>query len=59
MGGLGDEVSFMFERGTLVLPSVETKEETTSPVILVGPGTGLAPLRAIIQQRVNQGQYGE
>jgi len=48
-------VSIMFERGTLVLPSVEGKE--TSPVILVGPGTGLAPLRAIIQQRVNQGQY--
>ncbi|KAF8322810.1 riboflavin synthase domain-like protein [Cantharellus anzutake] len=50
---IGDKVSFAFQQGNIVLPN----RKESSPVILIGPGTGLAPLRAIIQHRIDEGQY--
>lgn len=34
-------------------------ETPDTPVIMVGPGTGVAPFRAAVQERVAQGRNGE
>jgi sulfite reductase alpha subunit-like flavoprotein len=47
----GDTVQMWIRRGTFTLPA-----DSTTPVIMVGPGTGLAPMRSIIQQRCVQRQ---
>lgn len=41
------------KKGTLKFP----KEDT--PVIMVGPGTGVAPFRSALQERIAGGQHGE
>ncbi|KAF9511508.1 hypothetical protein BS47DRAFT_1373014 [Hydnum rufescens UP504] len=43
----GDEVEIGLERGTLAVP-----EDNLKPVVLIGPGTGIAPMRAILEHRV-------
>ncbi|KAJ1556988.1 NADPH-dependent diflavin oxidoreductase 1, partial [Nowakowskiella sp. JEL0078] len=44
----GDKIDFWIQRGTLVLPPNEI------PVILIGPGTGVAPIRSFLQDRIAQ-----
>lgn len=42
------------KKGSLRFP-----KEKDTPVIMVGPGTGLAPFRSSIQERIAEGKYGE
>jgi sulfite reductase alpha subunit-like flavoprotein len=44
-----DEFKFTITRGTLRLP-----QTPSTPVILIGPGTGIAPMRALLQTRIRQ-----
>lgn len=50
----GDQVPYRIDSGTLTLPP---SHET--PVVLVGPGTGIAPLRAMAEERALQQASGE
>ena len=42
------------KKGLIALP-----EDKNTPVICVGPGTGIAPMRAVLEERTLQGSYGE
>ena len=46
----GDEVLIYTKRGTLKIPSDKL------PLIMIGPGTGVAPCRSIIQHRIGKSQ---
>ena len=50
----GDKLQVRIKKGLIVLP-----EDKDTPVICVGPGTGIAPMRAVIEERTLQGSYGE
>ena len=41
---IGDKVQLFLSKGTFRLP-------TSGPLIMIGPGTGVAPFRSIIQER--------
>lgn len=41
-----DHVPLLLRRGTLRLP-----DDASIPVVMIGPGTGVAPLRALLQER--------
>jgi len=43
-----DEVSVLFHRGSLAL----TPQHLRRPVVLIAPGTGVAPMRALLQHRL-------
>lgn len=47
-------VPLWVRKGTLKFPV-----EPGAPVVMVGPGTGVAVFRAAIQERVAQGKTGE
>ncbi len=50
----GDTVSVFVDRNTRFrLP------EGSVPIIMIGPGTGIAPFRAFVEERVEQGAAGE
>lgn len=42
------------KKGSLIFP-----HDPDTPVIMVGPGTGVAPFRSAIQERAAQGKMGE
>lgn len=42
------------KKGSLSFP-----QDPDTPVIMVGPGTGVAPFRSAIQERAAQGKMGE
>ncbi|XP_060697241.1 NADPH-dependent diflavin oxidoreductase 1 [Hemiscyllium ocellatum] len=46
-------VPLWVKKGMLQFPT-----DTKTPVIMVGPGTGVAPFRAVIQERVVEGKKG-
>ncbi|KAJ7650639.1 riboflavin synthase domain-like protein [Roridomyces roridus] len=46
----GDKVQIGLQKGLIRLPP-----ENNTPVICIGPGTGVAPMRAVIQERLHQG----
>ncbi|TPX56296.1 hypothetical protein PhCBS80983_g04625 [Powellomyces hirtus] len=45
----GNKITYSIKRGTLRLPSPD------KPLILVGPGTGIAPMRALLHERTTNG----
>lgn len=45
-------VPLWVKKGTLKFP-----EDQDTPVILVGPGTGVAPCRAAVQERIAAGKH--
>ena len=49
----GDILDIGIRKGYMELP-----EDTSTPVICVGPGTGVAPVRALIGDRVFDGARG-
>ncbi|KAH9856143.1 riboflavin synthase domain-like protein [Lenzites betulinus] len=46
----GDQLLIGVQKGFITLPT-----EPTIPVICIGPGTGVAPMRAVIQERIHDG----
>ena len=50
----GDTIFFGISRGFVTLPG-----DPKTPIICVGPGTGVAPMRAIVQHRLKLGAKGE
>jgi sulfite reductase (NADPH) flavoprotein alpha-component len=60
-GHLGDRASdgetmpiFLHANGNFRLP-----EDTNAPIIMIGPGTGIAPFRAFLEEREARGEKGE
>ena len=47
---LGSRLPLKVNPPTLFLPS-----DPATPTIFVGPGTGVAPMRAFVEERVRQG----
>jgi sulfite reductase (NADPH) flavoprotein alpha-component len=45
---------FLHANGNFRLP-----EDTTAPVIMIGPGTGIAPFRAFLEERQAKGETGD
>lgn len=50
---VGDQLLIGVQKGFITLPT-----EQSIPVICIGPGTGVAPMRAVIQERIHDGIHG-
>ncbi|CCX34077.1 NADPH dependent diflavin oxidoreductase-like protein 1 [Pyronema domesticum] len=53
----GDEINIVFARGGLLSKPL-TDEELSRPVVMISPGTGLAPMRTLIQHRIAMNAIG-
>lgn len=49
----GEKLRVAVQKGLVDLPA-----DLAIPIVCVGPGTGIAPLRAIIEDRVQAGSCG-
>ena len=47
---VGASLQIGFQKGLFKLPM-----DVDTPLICIGPGTGIAPMRAVIEDRINQG----
>ena len=54
-GGVGRPVQVFLRKSAFKLPRTSTKTLLATPVIMVGPGTGLAPFRAFLHERKASG----
>lgn len=50
----GDKLRITIQKGLISLPN-----DPQTPVICVGPGTGIAPMRAVIEDRILAGSEGQ
>lgn len=50
----GDKLRITIQKGMISLPN-----DPQTPVICVGPGTGVAPMRAVVEDRVLAGSKGQ
>ena len=48
----GDSIEFLIEKSHFTLP------EATTPIICIGPGTGIAPMRSLLRTRYYQQAQG-
>lgn len=46
----GDRIRFVIKRGTMRLPSA-----ADAPLVMIGPGTGVAPMRSFLEERICDG----
>ncbi|KAH7100415.1 riboflavin synthase domain-like protein [Auriculariales sp. MPI-PUGE-AT-0066] len=49
---IGSKVRIGFQAGTMRLP-----EDPSTPVVMIGPGTGVAPMRSLIEERIEAGSH--
>lgn len=51
--GVGNDINIWATKGTIKFPNDNT------PVIMVGPGTGVAPFRSFLQERIGRNAQGD
>ena len=58
-GGVGQKLRLYLRKSPFKLPRTNPKTLLATPVILIGPGTGLAPFRGFLHERQAAGDTGQ